>query len=303
MDAPRARLRAGPLIRVLRPHQWVKNALVFLPLLLSHQPGDAARVDEVVAAFVAFCLCASFGYVVNDLRDLDADRSSPHRRRRPFASGELPTSTGVPLAAALLVIGIGISVLLLPRNATLVVVGYTVATVVYSLALKQRLLVDVVFLAGLYTLRLLAGGAAAALQLTPWLLAFSMFFFISLAFAKRYVELLSTPPDGNDERLRARRYRPEDAEMIRSVGPAAGYSAVLVMAIYINSDMARARYAHPFLLWLVCPVVLYWITRIWFFAGRGALHEDPILFAIKDRVSWLAGASVVTLVALAALLP
>jgi 4-hydroxybenzoate polyprenyltransferase len=291
----------GGIVRLLRPHQWVKNLLVFVPLLLSHRPDDRARIDEAVWAFVLFCLAASAGYVLNDRRDLQSDRDHPAKRRRPLASGAVPAGLAWPLAGALLGVAFALSMLLLPWPFTLALAGYVLATLLYTAWLKTRLLVDVLLLAGLYTLRLLAGGAATGVDLTPWLLAFSMFLFLSLAFAKRHVELASAAEDAGH--LKARGYRRDDIPLIESAGTTSGYMAVLVLAIYINSDLARQLYRHPLLLWLVCPILLYWITRIWFFARRRALHADPIVFALRDPISWIAGALTLAVAAAAAFMP
>jgi 4-hydroxybenzoate polyprenyltransferase len=192
------------------------------------------------------------------------------------------------LAAALAVAAFALSFALLPKVFLLALGVYLAGTLLYSTWLKARLLVDVFLLAGLYTLRVLAGGAAASLPVTPWLLAFSSFLFLSLAFVKRYAELIEAGRD-DAEFVKARNYRQEDMAILESVGPTSGYLAVLVLAIYISTDLARQLYHHPQWLWLLCPVVLYWITRIWFLARRRALSEDPILFALTDRISWIAG--------------
>jgi 4-hydroxybenzoate polyprenyltransferase len=286
---------------MLRPHQWAKNVLIFVPLLLSHRPGDIEKTPDLLLAFVLFCLCASAGYIVNDLRDLEADRHHPLKRHRPLASGSVPTGLALTMAGALLLIAFLGSAWLLPWAFTATLAAYVLFALLYSLWIKTRLLVDVFVLAGLYTLRLLAGGAAAEIELTAWLLAFSMFLFLSLALAKRYAELDRAPSD-QAEHLKARNYRRDDMAVMLAAGLASGYLAVLVMAIYISSDLAQELYRRPELLWLVCPVMLYWITRVWFLPRRGALQEDPILFALKDRVSWIAGIVAVTLVVLAAVL-
>jgi len=280
-------------LAALRPHQWVKNALLPLPLLMAHVlpwHGTVATRQwiQVVGAFAAFCLAASAIYIINDLHDLSADRQHLIKRRRPFASGRLQPSFAMPMVAALLAAAAVLCVMLPPRFA-LVLVAYLVLSATYTFWLKRKLLVDVFILAGLYTLRLLAGGYAGAVPISKWLLAFSIFFFVSLAFAKRYAELASLADDGRTEAL-GRNYTTADLRIIESAGPASGYVAVLVLALYVNDSTSAARqlYAEPVFLWLLCPLLMYWLTRVWFVAGRRQLNEDPILFAVKDRVSWAA---------------
>ncbi|MDB5295241.1 MAG: Decaprenyl-phosphate phosphoribosyltransferase, partial [Phycisphaerales bacterium] len=284
-----------PAVRALRPHQWVKNALVPVPLLLAHRlPWDHPdplgdplwQWARAVAAVAAFCLAASAIYLVNDLRDLEADRAHPTKRRRPFASGALPTAFGLPMVASLMAAMAGICALLPPRFA-LVLGLYVSLSLAYALWLKRKLLVDVFVLAGLYTLRLLAGGEAAGVGISRWLLAFSIFFFVSLAFAKRYSELQLMAAEGRTK-ASGRNYTLDDLRVIEGAGPASGYLAVLVLALYINdaSGAAGRLYAEPFFLWLLCPLLMYWVSRVWFLAGRQMLDDDPILFAVRDKVSW-----------------
>jgi 4-hydroxybenzoate polyprenyltransferase len=288
--APAGRPAGTPLrdvARAVRPYQWAKNLLLFVPLLMSHQFGDAGRVTNVLIAFAAFCVCASASYVVNDLWDREHDRRHPVKRNRPFAAGRLPAGAGVALALVLYAVGLAVSVLLLPRGFTAMLALYVLLTTLYSFWLKRKLLLDVFFLAGLYTMRVLAGGQAAEVEVSKWLLAFCIFFFLSLAFAKRYAELLRVQDEKAGE-VPGRAYRVEDLEVMSAVGPASGYLSVLVLALYVNQSPEAAKlYESPSLLWLLCPVMLYWITRIWFIARRQGLSEDPILFAMKDRVSLL----------------
>ena len=300
---PRRRWQRLPaLLRACRPHQWVKNLLLFVPVLAGHRIDEqhGARVASSGIGFIAFCLCASAGYLVNDLRDAAYDRQHPSKRLRPVAAGEVSIGMTAVLAAVLAFAAFALSFFLLPPIFLLALGIYLAGTLLYSTWLKSRLLVDVFVLAGLYTLRVLAGGAAASLPVTPWLLAFSSFLFLSLAFVKRYAELIEA---GRDDTafVKARNYRQEDMAIIESVGPASGYLAVLVLAIYIStSPLAEQLYRHPKWLWLLCPVLLYWVTRIWFLARRRALTEDPILFALTDRISWIAGAVAAAIVIAAA---
>jgi 4-hydroxybenzoate polyprenyltransferase/phosphoserine phosphatase len=284
-----ARVFDGPggkwmaLLKLLRPHQWVKNVLIALPLLLAHQR-DPHKWFSLIFVFAAFCLCASSVYVLNDLLDLDVDRHHPSKRNRAFAAGILPLAYGPPLVVLLL----GITAVIcafLPFLFAETLAIYFCLTMAYSLYWKSYLLVDVMVLGGLYTMRILAGGAAVSVLVSPWLLAFSMFLFVSLAFVKRYTELSQLELNAG-EMMRGRGYVTDDLRIIESVGPCSGYMAVLVLALYINSDVATKFYPTPICLWMLCPLMLYWITRIWFFARRRSLPHDPILFAVSDPVTW-----------------
>jgi 4-hydroxybenzoate polyprenyltransferase len=227
--------------------------------------------------------------VLNDLWDREHDRHHPVKRNRPFAAGRLSVATGFVMTLVLFAAGVWLAAWLLPTKFVAMLLLYVVITTVYSLWLKKKLLLDVFFLAGLYTHRVLAGGQAAEVEVSKWLLAFCIFFFLSLAFVKRYAELLRLQDDDAGQQIRGRAYRVEDLEIMRSVGPASGYMSVLVLALYVNqSDLVATLYRSPSVLWLLCPVMLYWITRVWFLARRRRLTEDPILFAIKDNVSLMA---------------
>jgi 4-hydroxybenzoate polyprenyltransferase/phosphoserine phosphatase len=278
-------LRAA--IRALRPHQWVKNALIVVPLLAAHGSRDAHSVLAVVLAAVAFCACASSVYILNDLLDLEADRAHQRKRKRPFASGDLSIAAGLALFPVLLALGAVIS-LLLPVKFQLVFAGYYALTCAYSFGLKGRVIVDAMALAGLYTIRVIAGAAAASVPLSFWLLLFSMFLFLSLAFVKRYAEL-DAMRRRQGLRAAGRGYHVEDLAVLQSLGSAAGYLSVLVLALYINSPEVTALYARPKMIWLLCVLVLYWISRVWMKAQRGEMHDDPVVFALKDRPSLAVG--------------
>jgi 4-hydroxybenzoate polyprenyltransferase len=292
--------RLSAIVRALRPHQWMKNLLVLLPLALAHQLGDRTRLAAAVWAFWAFCFCASAIYIVNDLLDLESDRKHLKKRNRPFASGRLHAPLGLAMAGGLLLASAALC-LAEPLSFVRVLLLYLIASSAYSLWLKRRLLVDVILLAGLYTLRLFAGAAAAQVEVSIWLLAFSMFFFLSLAYAKRYAELLDVQGAGG-EAASGRGYLTSDLRIIEGVGPASGYLAVLVFCNYIesSSSLAKDLYLRPRLLWLIAPILLYWITRIWFIARRGALEQDPIIFAVRDNRSYACGVLVVLVVLAAA---
>lgn len=284
-------------VRAMRPHQWIKNLLVFVPLAAAHELGNLALLGQTILAFVAFGLCASSVYLLNDLLDLPADRAHTRKRSRPFASGAASVKVGVSLIPLLLAAAVGIAAVL-PTAFLAALAGYYISTLAYSLWLKGKVLVDVMVLAGLYTLRILAGAAAVAITPSFWLLAFSMFLFLSLAMVKRYSELLDLMGAGKNA-AKGRGYEVTDLATVQSLGAAGGYCAVLVLALYINSDDVRINYARPEMIWLLCPLLLYWISRMWQRAGRGEMHDDPIVFALKDRISRWVGVAFVAVVAAA----
>lgn len=273
------------LIRALRPHQWAKNALIFVPLLASHQITDVAKLLDGLIAFILFGLCASSVYLLNDLLDVQDDRHHPTKRFRPLASGALSIKTGVILFPFLLAVSFIGAYLLLPLNFVWALAAYYVLTVLYSFSLKRVVVVDVIVLAVLYTMRMIAGTFAFEVSLTFWMLAFSMFIFLSLALVKRYTELAEARSIGKLEKARGRGYYPDDLEMISSLGAAAGYLSVMVLALYIQDNATVSLYSYPQIIWLACPILLFWISRVWLLAHRGQMHDDPVVFAIKDRVS------------------
>jgi 4-hydroxybenzoate polyprenyltransferase len=283
----RSRLRAA--FKALRVHQWSKNALVLLPVLLSPVRPSFGVLKNAALAMLSLSLCASAGYVFNDLVDVGADRAHATKRRRPFASGALPLQYGPPLLALLLGASFGVAFATLPIMFVGMLALYLVLTLGYSFYFKSKLLADVILLAWLYTHRVIAGGVATAIPISAWLLAFCMFLFFSLAFAKRYVELRQAV--GKSDKIRRRGYYTQDLEMVAPMGTAAGFMAVLVFCLYIESAGAVA-YSRPWLLWLICPMLLYWVARIWFLAHRGEMHDDPVKFAITDRRSWFCFAAI-----------
>ena len=274
------------LVRAMRIHQWAKNLLVFVPVITSHRLFEMSVLLPSALIFIAFNLCASAVYVINDLVDLEADRSHSSKRLRPFAAGTLPIPAGIVLIPALLAGTAGI-VWLLPPVAAVVMAAYFSITLAYSLYLKRMLLVDVFALSALYTIRIAAGTAATGIHLSAWLLTFSIFLFLSLAFAKRASELRRLRDAGACE-TRGRAYRASDLDQVNTFGVTSGFLAALVFALYINSEAVAPLYRHPGLLWVMCPLILYWIARIWILSWRGDLHEDPILFAIKDPATYYA---------------
>jgi 4-hydroxybenzoate polyprenyltransferase/phosphoserine phosphatase len=286
IDLP-SRGRAAAIIRALRPHQWVKNLLLLVAPTLGYRLDDPTTLFRVLGAFVAFSLAASSAYVLNDLLDLEADRQHPTKKRRPLAAARLSIPEGVILCTSAMAGGLLVS-LVLGGSFIWVIVGYLAVTVAYSSYLKRKLIVDVVVLALLFTYRVLAGGLAVEVPVSFWLLAFSLFFFTGLAFAKRYSDLARQLADGR-ARMLGRNYEAADLPTILSVGSGCGLVAVMVFCLYINSPEVHLLYPQPQALWLVGPVLLYWYTRIWFLAARSELHDDPIVFAIRDRNSYFAG--------------
>lgn len=280
------------LLKALRLHQWVKNSLVFVPLIAAHRVDDLLAVAETGLAFIAFGLVASAGYLLNDLTDVEADRHHSAKKNRPFASGALDLRAGFVGVPALLVVGTSIS-LLLPSAFTIALIAYFAASLIYSLYVKRIVLADVFMLAVLYTTRIIAGAVAIAVPTSQWLLAFSVFLFLSLAFVKRYSELNALRLK-DMELAKGRGYLVIDFELLSSLGAASGYLAVLVFALYINSPEVGVLYRAPEYLWLFCLVLLYWISRVWIIAHRGQMHEDPIVFALKDRVSYGVGVAGMT---------
>lgn len=276
-------------LKALRIHQWVKNALIFVPLLAAHQFHNPAMLIQAVIAVIAFGLCASSVYVLNDILDLADDRHHRQKRFRPFAAGTLPIGAGLVAFPLLLALSFTIALSTLPPLFSAVLASYYTLTLTYSMVLKRIMALDVIALAMLYTLRIFAGVAALSLTLTFWLLAFAMFLFLSLALAKRYAEVRDALERGRPGKTRGRDYDTTDLEMISSLGAASGYLAVLVLALYIREQSTVALYSNPEVLWLACPVLLFWITRVWMLTHRGQMHEDPVVFAARDWVSQAAG--------------
>ncbi|GAC1339350.1 MAG: UbiA family prenyltransferase [Acetobacteraceae bacterium] len=281
-------------VRALRPHQWAKNALLFLPMLAGHR-FDWATLLATILGFVCFSLAASSAYVVNDLLDLPGDRDHPRKRLRPFAAAHVPILHGVIVAAGAMVAAFALS-FLLPLEFSGVLALYVAGTLTYSLVLKRKILIDVVTLSGLYTIRIYGGLAAVHERQTQWLLMFSVFLFLSLAVVKRCSELVIKRASGKTA-LMGRGYRVEDLSVLLSLGAAAGYGAVFVIALYLASPEVKALYLHPNRMWLLCPLLTYWISRVLLMCNRGDMHDDPLIFAMKDRVSWAAAAGAALIIA------
>lgn len=279
---------SGPLLGgyldALRPYQWLKNLLVFLPLLGAHL-ADLDRWLPVAITFLAFCLVSSAVYVLNDLVDLQGDRRHRRKRRRPFASGTVPLAHGVPLAGLLLLAAVLAALAAGRPLVVAVILLYFTSAVAYSIWLKRLLMVDICMLAGFYTLRLIAGGLAARLELSAWMLAFSCFLFLALAAIKRQAELVSEARRDPGGRLVRRAYRVADLPVLTMMAIAAGYIAVLVLALYIDSPDVRQLYESPLRLYGVCPLLAFWVSRLVLLAHRGLMHDDPLVFALRDPVS------------------
>lgn len=276
--------KMAALAKACRPHQWAKNILVFVPVLTSHRITDTRALLLGAIAFLAFSLLASGVYFFNDLLDLEADRAHPSKRQRVLASGQLSIPLAVASCLLLLLAGLGLG---FPCGKTFLVFAgiYLASNIAYSAWFKRLVILDVVVLACFYTLRLLAGGAATGIGVSDWLLAFSVFFFFGLAMVKRYSELRGQ--EGTE--TAGRGYFRSDLEPIGTFGVASGMISVLVLVLYVMSPEVRLLYRHPTVLLLLCPLFLYWITRLWFKANRGEVPQDPVVFALTDRTSYIAG--------------
>lgn len=288
--------KAKALVKLLRPHQYAKNALVLVPMLTAHALSLHNLMLSLLAV-LAFNFTASAVYVLNDLVDLHADRAHPTKKKRPFAAGTVSLAEGLMLVPLLLAAAISTTVLL-PPLFSLLLAAYFATTTAYSFALKRMMLVDVIVLALLYTLRVVAGAAAITVPLSEWLFAFSVMIFTSLALVKRYIEL-STRLDQDLPDPSNRDYKITDLPVIAALAAAAGMNAITVLALYVNSEKVVRFYSHPEVLWLLCPTYLYWTARTLLLAHRRQMHDDPIVFALKDRRSWLVGAMTLAIVALA----
>lgn len=275
------------LLKALRPHQWAKNLLVFVPLLAAHRFLDAAALKNTILCFAAFCLCASAAYLLNDVLDIENDRSHVRKKNRPVAAGTLPVWAAVAVIPALLITAVVLGAVVSVGTAV-TLLGYFSATFFYSTVLKRLPLVDVFTLALLYTLRCVAGHVATGIPSSPWLLGFTIFLFLSLAFAKRYSELLAVKSAGA-YKAKGRGYTADELPAVGVFGITAGFLSALILGLYVTSDSVTHLYQTPMLLWALCPVLLYWISYVWLVAWRGELQDDPLVFALTDRQSHLVG--------------
>ncbi|MGE5452637.1 MAG: UbiA family prenyltransferase [Acidobacteriota bacterium] len=283
--------------KALRVHQWAKNALIFVPVAAGHKLASGAVMADSLIAFAAFSLCASSVYLLNDMLDLESDREHHSKCKRPFASGQLSLLFGL-LAAPVLLLMAAALCWLLPLPFLGVLAIYYVLTLAYSFWLKRLVMIDVLTLAGLYTVRIVAGAAATAIPLSFWLLMFAIFVFLSLAIVKRYAELYVMRANGKLS-ASGRGYQVADLSLLQSLGTASGYLSILVLALYVNSPEISTMYRHPKMVWFLVPVMLYWVSRIWMETHRGNMHDDPLVYALKDRTSLLTGVAAVIVLWLA----
>jgi 4-hydroxybenzoate polyprenyltransferase len=288
---------ARSLVKALRPHQWLKNLLVFVPLLAAGTFADAGAWASTFLAFVAFCATASGAYVLNDLTDLSADRQHPRKRERPFASGAIPIEAGAAIGVVLVTAGILLGAVVSSFVAVLIGI-YVITSLGYSLYLKERPLIDVFTLSFLYGIRLFVGGEASQNRVSLWLLAFAFFLFLGLALTKRVSELHAIGVDAS-RRVPNRGYYPIDTAMLGLMGVAASFTSSIVLALYLQDNAARVVYANPAFLWPLVPLLLFWQCRLWLSTQRGYMLDDPIVYAARDWVSWLVFAVGAILVVLA----
>jgi 4-hydroxybenzoate polyprenyltransferase len=273
------------LAAAMRLHQWSKNLLIFVPIIMAHEIANPRIFAKGALAFLAFSLVSSSVYLVNDLLDLEADRANRVKKLRPLAAGNFKVMDGFLLATLLLVAGIFLAFIArLPALGT-ILLGYFGMSFAYSCFFKRIVMMDVLVLAGFYTLRIFAGSAATNIPISVWLLAFSMFFFLSLALVKRYSELIEDAPGMS----RSRGYLSADRPQVATLGVASGIVSVLVLVLYVMNPEVRALYRHPSVLLFICPLLLYWISRVWILTTRGMMHDDPVIFALRDWPSYLVG--------------
>ena len=274
--------------RALRIHQWAKNLLILMPAIAGHELHNVPLLWNCAIAIAAFCLCASSVYITNDLGDLESDRLHRSKNTRPFAAGELSAAQGVRVAGLLLVLAFACALFLPPMFAAYLGIYYVTA-LLYSFVIRKTMLLDVFALAAMYTLRILGGHGATGIRYSSWMLGFSMFLFLSLALLKRYTELHRVNLAGRKSVV-GRDYATTDLPVLLAIGPLSGWLSALVLSLYISSEDVRVVYEHPLRLLFICPLLLYWISRIWLLAARDALHDDPVVFALKDRPSYVIGA-------------
>jgi 4-hydroxybenzoate polyprenyltransferase len=293
--------RPSPLraaLSAMRPHQWAKNVLVFVPMIMAHAVTSLAAWGDAMCMFAAFCAMASGIYLFNDLADLAADRQHPRKRRRPFASGALPLIPGALLGGVLMLTGLALASLV---GASAVIGVYALASISYSLALKEFPLVDVFMLAGLYSIRVFGGGVATGHWASLWLLAFCGFLFLGLALIKRTEEMAAVARSGGERVAGRRGYFPGDVQILQSFGCASTFASGVVLALFVASDAASSHYTMPGLLWAIVPLILFWECRLWLSTARGHMHDDPVVYATRDWVSWIVAACILAVVTAASL--
>ena len=288
---------SAAIVSALRPHQWAKNLLIFIPPVMAHKLMEPELGVAAWIAFLSFCACASAVYVINDLCDIESDRLHFRKSKRAIASGRFPVKAAFVVIPILLAISF-FAALQLPQKFMYCLIIYAASTMLYSFRLKQIPVVDIIVLAMLYTLRILAGGMATQVVVSQWLLSFSLFIFLSLACVKRFSELRLLRNKAADK-IHGRGYQVSDAEAIATFGASSGYISILVLVFYVNSKEVVSLYFRHDLLWFLCPLILYWITRLWLLAHRQQVHDDPLVFALTDKVSYLVGIVVIALLLLA----
>jgi 4-hydroxybenzoate polyprenyltransferase len=274
--------RAGPftLLRMIRVHQWLKNLLILVPLLAAHRLTSLHSVGIATLGFMAFSFCASSAYVLNDVLDVESDRQHARKRNRPIAAGQVPVNQALIMGLVLLLAAAWLA-LSVSVPFALILGIYFVMTSAYSLRLKRQVIVDVMLLAALYTIRVVAGAVAETVIPSFWLLAFSMFLFLSLAVVKRYSEMLVTLAE-EKRYASGRGYSVADLSVLLSLGVSAGVAAIVVLALYVNDPITSKLYPSTIWLWPVPPLMLYWVSRVWMKAHRGEMHDDPVVFAMRD---------------------
>jgi len=286
--------------KALRLHQWLKNVLVFVPLFTGHLFHSADAIGSAIWAFILMSVCASATYFINDILDVEADRIHHRKCYRPFASGELSILTGAIAAGVMLLISFVLAAIVLPAEFVFILFSYLVLTLTYSLRFKRLQSLDVVTLALLYTIRVLAGAAAIGIAVSFWLLAFSLFLFLSLGLVKRVSELQKLVQTDKSS-AEGRGYMVSDLPILQSLGTTSGYLSILVIALYIHSEEVTQLYQKPQLLWIICPILTVWITRIWILTARGLVDEDPVEYAIRDRYTWAAAFACFFMIIIAAI--
>lgn len=284
--------------RLIRVHQWAKNGLLVLPAIAAHLVPTAERMLALGLAVTSFCLLASAVYILNDLADREHDRLHPTKRYRPLAAGEVETGAALTVMAAFALVSLGLA-LTLPLGFLVAWIVYLVLTTSYSFLLKRIVILDVVILAALYTVRVVAGAAALTVPLSRWFLAFSVFLFLSLALLKRLVEVTGVVEEGGTE-VAGRGWEVPDLPLLRSLGVGSAVAAALVYCLYITDEQTGILYGRPDILWAGLPIVLYWLARVWLLADRGEVHDDPVVFALRDRPSYVVAGLLVFMVVMAA---
>lgn len=285
LDVASSMSKGKALLKAMRPHQWSKNILVFVPILFAHAYAETSTLLAGFLAFLCFSLCASGVYLLNDIIDIDADRRHQTKKSRPFAAGHLSVRYGLVASAVLLFGSIIAAFTIVNVLFGAVIVGYAILTTAYTFCLKTYSTVDVIALSLLYTTRILAGAAATGLAASPWLLTYSLFFFLSLAYMKRFIELDRLVVVTEDDKLPSRNYYASEVQLVMAFGIANGALSVLTLAQYVNSAAVSRFYNAPFLLWLIVPIMMFWTYRSWTWASRGKIGDDPVVFALKDRIS------------------